>query len=348
MESRPRVLITGCSGYLGSWTTLQALQSGDYIVRGTVRDKDDTKKVGLLKEAFGDHFDQLELFSADLLDKESIAKAVEDCDYILHLASPFPPTTPKDVEKDLYQPAVNGTKYVLEACVGSSVKKVIITSSVLTMMKYYDGSGETNDEVIAEEHKIFNPYCISKIRAERFAYDFMEALPESDRTFEMCTIHPASIVGPPLVARAETATVKMMLECMQGKAAGLPHMYVPHSDVRDVAKAHILAIEKARNGERYALFSGTYTFHDFATFLSDEFTPRGYKCITKKISKFLVWLGSWFNGDADFVRRIWGIKIDFTGTKAVDELGMTYIDAKQSIIDMGNAFIEHGMVEKKK
>jgi len=348
MESKPRVLITGCSGYLGSWTTLKALESGKYIVRGTVRNKADAKKVGLLKEALGEHFDDLELVSADLLDKESIVEAVKDCDYVLHVASPFPPTTPKNVEKELYEPAVNGTLYVLEACQGTSVKKVIITSSVLTMMKYYEGSGETNDEVVAVEHKVFNSYCISKIRAEKAAFDYMKALPEKDKTFEMCTIHPASILGPPLVARAETATVKMMLECMQGKSKGLPLMYVPHSDVRDVADSHILAIEKAKNNERYAIFSGTYTFIDYANFLADEFKPKGYKCSTKPVSRCLIRFGAMFNKDAAFVNRIWGIKIDFKTTKSVDELGMTYIDAKQSIIDMGDAFIKHKMVEKKK
>mmetsp|Transcript_25415 Transcript_25415/g.28224 ORF Transcript_25415/g.28224 Transcript_25415/m.28224 type:complete len:350 (+) Transcript_25415:36-1085(+) len=349
MESKPRLLITGISGYVGSWTCLKALESGKYTVRGTVRDQNDEKKVGLLRDAFGEHFEDLELFSADLLDRDSIFEAVKDCDYIIHIASPFPPATPKDVEKELYQPAVNGTKYILEACVGSNVKKVVITSSTLTMMEYYKGDGETNDEVMVDEfQKMWNPYCISKIRAEKFGFAFMKELPEKDKTFEMCTVHPSSIVGPVLIGRAETATVKLMLDCMNGTAAGLPLMYVPHTDVRDVANAHLLALEKGRDGERYALFNRTCTFHDYAMCMSEEFSPKGYKVVTKKLSRFLVWIGSWFNQDADFIRKIWGIKIVFKSEKAIEELGMTYIDVKQSIIDTGNSFIEHGLAVKKK
>lgn len=113
-SSKPKLLITGINGYIGSWTTLKALESGEYSVRGTVRDKDNEAKLNPLKKAFGDRFDELELVNADLSDKDSLKRAVEGCDLVLHMASPFPTESPKD-EDEVIKPAVEGTVGILEA-----------------------------------------------------------------------------------------------------------------------------------------------------------------------------------------------------------------------------------------
>jgi dihydroflavonol-4-reductase len=90
MESRPILLITGITGYLGAWIMYKALESGKYSVRGTVRDKGNKKKLKPIEEALGDMFEELEIVSADLEDKKSLEKAIEGCTYVLHVASPLP------------------------------------------------------------------------------------------------------------------------------------------------------------------------------------------------------------------------------------------------------------------
>ena len=74
---KPRVLITGITGYLGSRTALEALKSYKYRVRGTLRNKEDPAKQKLLRDAFGSYFENLELASADLLNDASIKAAVK-------------------------------------------------------------------------------------------------------------------------------------------------------------------------------------------------------------------------------------------------------------------------------
>ena len=135
-QIKPKLLITGINGYIGSWTTLKALECGEYIVRGTVRDTSNMGKIikpaggelgdsidsssplysrlKPLQDALGDKFNQIELFSADLTSKESLQKAVDGCDYVLHLASPFPAESPKN-EDEVINPAVEGTVGILEA-----------------------------------------------------------------------------------------------------------------------------------------------------------------------------------------------------------------------------------------
>ena len=131
-STKPVVTITGVSGYVGSQTCLLFLKSGKYQVRGTVRDKNNEKKISPLRKAFGEYFEQLELVEADLLDEESMIKAIEGSTYVAHIASPFVMMKPKD-EDDLIKPAVNGTLAAMKACRASKVKRIVITSSVASI-----------------------------------------------------------------------------------------------------------------------------------------------------------------------------------------------------------------------
>jgi len=86
------VLITGISGYLGSHVCNLFLQDGSFKVRGSVRDKTNEKKLQPLRDAFKEKFNDIELVEVDLMNEESMAKAAEGCQYIVHTASPFPMT----------------------------------------------------------------------------------------------------------------------------------------------------------------------------------------------------------------------------------------------------------------
>ncbi len=131
--SKPVVLITGVSGYLGSQVALVYLKDGSYTVRGTVRDCSNAKKIEPLKKAFGENFNRLTLVEANLDDKDSIIASIKGADYVVHTASPFPLKEPKN-ENELINPAVNGTLAVMEACKVHKVKRVVITSSIASIM----------------------------------------------------------------------------------------------------------------------------------------------------------------------------------------------------------------------
>lgn len=109
------MLITGVTGYLASHVCLLFLQDGRYRVRATVRDKSDALKMDALYKAMGDeNFKKMEIVEAELLDTESLERAVEGCEFVIHVASPVPRKPPKD-ENAVIRPAVEGTLTLLRA-----------------------------------------------------------------------------------------------------------------------------------------------------------------------------------------------------------------------------------------
>lgn len=198
MEEKPRVLITGVSGYIGSNIALEALKSGKYQVRGTVRNKVKDKKEELLSNALGKYYNELELVEAKLLDKESLRKAVkgknitEGCDYVLHVASPF---SLEPNEDKIVPFAIEGTQSVLEACRDFKLKKCIFTSSMASIVgpdiikpKYYD------NDWVSQSSRNISPYTKSKILAEKLVWAFKKKLPQ-DSKLELLTINPSLVIG---------------------------------------------------------------------------------------------------------------------------------------------------------
>ncbi len=104
LDVKPLVLITGVTGFLGSHVCMEFLRSGNFRVRGSVRDL--PSKTELLQNTFGEYYTKIEFVEMNLQNESQIKKAVEGCNYVVHVASPTPKNIkqPKD-EKELIDPA---------------------------------------------------------------------------------------------------------------------------------------------------------------------------------------------------------------------------------------------------
>jgi len=152
MESK-KVCITGISGYLGSWVLKTYLDSDTgFSIRGTVRDPHNKKRIDPLRKAIGEKFDEVELVAVDLNDAASIDKAIEGCNYVVHTASPFPVGEPKN-EDDVIKPAVEGTQAVLDACRKHKVRRLVVTSSIVSIVDY---ARDVSGTVCTEDHWLEN------------------------------------------------------------------------------------------------------------------------------------------------------------------------------------------------
>ncbi len=132
VKQAPLVLVTGISGFIASWVGYAALKVG-YRVRGTVRSLANEDKIKHLRDLCPGSTHRIELVEADLTSDKGWDSAVAGCDYILHLASPFPINEPKD-PNEVIIPVVEGTLRVLRAAaaqeVGKLPKRIVLTSSV--------------------------------------------------------------------------------------------------------------------------------------------------------------------------------------------------------------------------
>ncbi|KAF2293466.1 hypothetical protein GH714_002032 [Hevea brasiliensis] len=254
------VCVTGGSGYIASWLFKFLLERG-YTVKATVRDPNDPKKTAHLLALEGAK-ERLRLLKADLLEEGSFDAAVYGCEAVFHTASPVSLQANADPQVELVDPAVKGTLNVLRSCAKvPSIKRVIVTSSFAAVP--YSGNNLAPD-VIVDETWFSNPavcveqklwYQLGKTLAEQAAWEFAK-----DNRMDLVTINPVFVVGP-LLQPTINHSVEMLLNLING-AQEYPDAYYRSVDVRDVAHAHIQALEIPSAGGRYCLIERDLHFSE--------------------------------------------------------------------------------------
>ncbi|XP_077988278.1 uncharacterized protein LOC144442779 [Glandiceps talaboti] len=342
------VLVTGASGFIASHVTQQLLRAG-YRVRGTVRSLKNEKKVQPLYNLCPDSKHKLELVEADLSEPDSWQKAVEGCSNVLHIASPFPASVPKD-ENELIKPAVEGTTSVLKACqqVGG-VKRVVVTSSIVAVTGNLDANID-NDYLYSEKDwpntDNLTPYEKSKTLAEKAAWDFVENL-KDDEKFELVTVQPGLATGPVLSGTSCTS-MELPRRLLNREMPAIPDISYPIVDVRDAAAAHIKAmIVPEAAGHRHALTAGNMWIKDMALVLQKEFKSQGYNVPTFVAPKFGLQIYALFDGTIKYILPGLGKISRFDNTRMKDILGIQPVSMEKSFVDMGYSLIELGVVPKK-
>ena len=351
----PIVLVTGASGYIATHLIKQLLEQARFRVRGTVRSLENEKKVQPLRELVAEPKYPLRLIEADLSDPKSWIGAVRRCRYVFHVASPFPLKIPKNPDV-LIKPAVEGSANVLKACADSgTVKRVVLTSSIAAISSGLRGNPDTPlDHVYTEKdwsaEETCPPYERSKLKAEQAAWELVKQL-EEGKQFELVTICPGTVMGPVLTASSGSGTsASICSDILNGKTRGYADISISFIDVREVAAAHIAAIEKPEAaGNRYLLVHDKgVLFKKIGEILATEFKPQGYKIPTRDLSKNMVKILKLFNPLAKQTYPAIGKHLTWSNEKMKRELGIEPRDVQETMIDMGYSLIELGLVPKKR
>ena len=341
-EEKGLVLVTGASGFIGLHCVLALLEAG-YRVRGTLRTPERAESLRRALRAFTEPGDRLEFASADLMDDAGWDEATRGCRFVLHVASPLPMAPPKD-ENELIRPAREGTLRVLRAAAAAGVERVVVTSSLAAVLYGHDRSGDRvfdeNDWSIPEKCQ---PYEKSKTLAERAAWDFVESLP-ADRRLELVAINPGLVLGP--VLERDTGTSgEAVRKLMAREFPGCPNFGWAAVDVRDVAAAHVAALETpAAAGQRFCCATDHAWMRDIAEILDRNFRDRGYKVPTRSIPDFLVKAIALFDKTTRVVVHELGQHQYIDNRKIVDVLGWKPRSLEEMVVDMGNSMIEQGAV----
>lgn len=269
VQKKTTVLVTGGTGFLGVHTVLQLLQQG-YEVKTTLRSlaKKDTI-IKALEEGGITDLSHLSFIEADLTNDNNWDEAVKDCEYVLHVASPFPAQDPQD-ENELIIPARDGALRVLKASRDAGVKRVVLTSSFAAV----GYSKEIQDHVFTEEdwtdiNAELPAYIKSKTVAEKSAWEFIK---KEGNGLELSVINPVGIFGPAIGGITSASLDIAVSGILSGTLNYTPTFTMGVVDVRDVVDIHIKAMSNPKAvGERFiATSDGVMSFYDVAELFKKE------------------------------------------------------------------------------
>ncbi|MBI1193244.1 MAG: NAD-dependent epimerase/dehydratase family protein [Bacteroidetes bacterium] len=325
-KDRP-VLVTGAAGYIASWLVRYLLEAG-YSVRGSVRSlKDQSKTEHLLR--LSDQFPgKLTLHEADLLKEGSFDQAAQGCSVVYHTASPFIIGKIKDPQRTLVDPAVRGTRNVLDAATKSgTVQRVVLTSSIASVYGDPADIRQTANGVFTEvdwntsSSLTHEPYAYSKVMAEKEAWSCWS----KQASWDLVTVNPGFVLGPSLSKRVDGASMGLLLDNLKGKyKGGTIALYMSHVDVRDVANTHLFAGTRPEAKGRYLCCSENINLLEMAQRIEREF-PGKFALPKQLVPKPLLYLAAPFLGRTwKFVTRAIGIPAPVDGTRCTKEFGFTY------------------------
>ena len=343
------VLVSGGSGYLASHIIKQLLSDG-YTVHTTVRDKQKEDKYKHLIDIAENSPGEIKIFEADLLKAGSFAEAMQHCSHVFHTASPFVIGKVRDPQKTLIDPALNGTKNILEtANKTDTVERVILTSSIVAIMgdaidaRSIPGETFTEDIWNTSSNLSHQPYPYSKTLAEKEAWK----IAKGQSRWSLIVMNPGFILGPSLTKRKDSTSINFMISMGDGTyKTGVPEGNLTIVDVRDVAGAHIKgAFNKDAKG-RHILVAEILTFFDAASVLKKSFS--NYPIPTRKIPKwFFMIIGPMFGLSRKYIKRNIGIPLKFDNSYSIRDLGIEYRPVEQTLTDHFRQLISDGLLPEK-
>ncbi|XVF23179.1 hypothetical protein REPUB_Repub13aG0015000 [Reevesia pubescens] len=268
---REAVCVTGANGFIGSWLVRTLLEDGYTSIHASIYPGSDPTHLFSLPGANSPNV-KLKVYEADVLEYDAVFKAVEGCQGVFHVASPCTLDDPKDPEKELVKPAVQGTLNVLEAARNTKVRRVVLTSSISAIVPNpnwdpetkgaFDESSWTDLEYCKGRQKW---YPVSKTLAEKAAWEYAEK-----HGMDVVAINPATCLGP-LLQPNLNASCAVLLQLLQGSKDSQEYHWLGAVHVRDVAKAQLLLFQSPAASGRYLCTNGIYQFAHFAQTVSQLF-----------------------------------------------------------------------------
>jgi dihydroflavonol-4-reductase len=326
-----KVLLTGATGFIGSAILRQLIDRGDRV-RTLVRATSNQKNL---------HGLDCEIFLGDLNDIQSIEPAIKDCQVLIHVAADYRiwALNPEEITRT----NVIGTQNIMAAAIAANVERIVYTSSVATLGKNRDNT-PANEETASSLKDMIGVYKKSKFLAEKEVRRMI-----FDNSLPAIIVNPSAPIGPRDLK--PTPTGQIIVKAANGQIPAYIETGLNVVHVDDVARGHLLALDKGVIGERYILGGENLTFKKILELVSvytDKPAPtisiprelilpvaylvQAWATITKSSEPFLT---------VDGVRMAKQIMY-YDSNKAKLELGYKFRSAKEAIQDAIKWFGEHG------
>ena len=257
-----KVLVTGATGYIGT-RICEALAAQGHEVHALYRSE---ARAAPLRSKEGIH-----LFKGDILDRDSIRKAVRGTDAVIHVAAFAKPWAPD--RQLFYRINVEGARIVFEEAHRADAGRVVFTSTAGTISP--SENGQPSNEHTPRRLPQFTDYEASKAEAEALARKLTD-----EAGMEIVIVNPTRVYGPGLLSDSNGVT-RMVKLYLEGKFRIIPgdgssvgnYVYID-----DVVEGHLAALGKGQPGERYILGGENASFNRFFEILA-EVTGRRHRMI---------------------------------------------------------------------
>jgi dihydroflavonol-4-reductase len=342
------VFVSGATGFIASHIVSQLLEAGHHV-RGSVRSLQKVERVAHLRALPGADT-RLDLVEADLLASNAFENLLDGCDIVMHTASPYVLDV-GDPQRDLVDPAVQGTRSMLEACARTpGIGRVVLTSSVAAMTDEPDGRHVlTEADWNTRSTLTRNPYYFSKTMAEREAWAFVETRQPS---WDLVVINPFMVIGPCLSGALNTSN-KVIADLLNGVYPAIPGITWGAVDVRDVAQAHLRAMDAPAASGRYFCAAETVSLSHIVALLRasgyDNYRlPRIN--LDHPVGHVLVKLAAYAQskGVRQYLQTHVGRVPRFDNSKIRRDLSMTFRPVDQTLLDTAADVVKWGHASQRR
>ncbi|MBL8549620.1 MAG: aldehyde reductase [Hyphomonadaceae bacterium] len=338
------VLVTGGSGFIATHCIIQLLQSGRWV-RASVRSLRRENEVRAMVAVGGaDAADRLTFIEADLEDDLRWNVAAAGCDYVLHVASPFPPGVPKH-EDELIVPAREGALRVLRAAKLGGVKRVVMTSSFAAIGYGHAPRGRpfTEADWTNLKGRHLSAYVKSKTIAEAAAWDFIA---RDGGAMELSVINPVAVLGP-VLGQDFSTSIQLIKRLLEGAMPGLPRFAFGLVDVRDVAELHLRAMTQPEAaGQRFLATNGGFMWvRDIARVLKERMGEAAARVPSRAIPDLMVRLAALGDPALAMIAPELGLAKPASNEKARRMLGWRPRSDEEAIVATADSLIRLGLVK---
>ncbi len=345
------VMVTGATGYVAGLLVKKLLEEG-FTVHAPVRDPHSTEKLKYLNAIAEKSTGEIKYFKANLLKEGSYDEAMSGCELVFHTASPFKLEV-KDPQKDLIEPALYGTRNVLETANRTpSVKRIVLTSSCAAIYSDNIDLESTPKGIFTEamwntgSSLNQNPYAYSKTLAEKEAWKINEVQSQWD----LVVINPSLVIGPGINPYATSESFHLITQMGDGTLkAGVPKFGLGVVDVRDVAEAHYQAAFTEGAAGRYIISAYNTDMLAMAQTLLPKY-GKDYPIPKKALPKWLLWLiGPIVNKSfsRETITKNVNLPWRADNSKSIEQLHIQYRPMSTSMNEFFQQLIESGQLKNR-
>ncbi|MGK0138464.1 MAG: dihydroflavonol-4-reductase [Algoriphagus sp.] len=314
------ILITGATGLLGTEIVAQLLTNPSLKIKALVRDNDN-KLPNEVEQVFG-----------DILDIHSLDSALLGVDYVIHAAAYISFNSRK--RNQLFETNVEGTKNLINACLGIGIKKFVHISSVAAIGKPESVLDAENEVLVDENHKWQESPLNSNYGKSKYLSE-LEVWRGQAEGLPTVVINPSVILGEGDLNKSSSQLFKYVLKGNLFYTKG----YLNYVDAKDVAKMTISLMTNKTENKRFIANSGKISFYHFFQKTAALLDTKAPSVLLGKRLINILWRFEYLRGlilgvepliskETSITART---NVFFSGQKAEQELGIKYIDLESSL-----------------